>query len=417
MKVAFGSVPKDGGTFTFYRNIRPMLLTYGIEMYCVTVGRQEAGLVEVAYVDDGCVLLEENNSSVKQQAMAFVKWCEVESVDVVMAINSVAILSSLPHLPKHIRVVSRCANAFDEGYRVTMSCRERLVRVIALTPRLRDDLVASYDAEPSLIELIPNGIDPAPFAITGDKDQYVADAHSTVGGKSIGPHRKLEIGFLGRLEHKQKGVFDLPHIVAELKKLGIDFRLRIAGKGKHSGVLRAELEGYVASGEVEFLGALTKESVPPFLKSLDVYVFTSRFEGCPNALLEAMMAGCAPVAFLIDGITDFVLKHGKTGYVIPQGDFVGFASAIGSMASNPSLMSGVQSAALEDARVRFVPDVAAREYARVLREVMKAPLPEFEPLSWRQFSVDAVYRAGWKSYLPAWLRQTAKHVLSMPARR
>jgi len=51
--VALGSVPKDGGTFTFYRNLRPALFGHGIDMSCVTMGWQEAQLWEDGYADDG----------------------------------------------------------------------------------------------------------------------------------------------------------------------------------------------------------------------------------------------------------------------------------------------------------------------------------------------------------------------------
>ncbi len=54
--VAFGTVPKDGGTFTFYRNLRGPLLAHGIDLHCVSVGAREAKLWDRAFADDGCVL-------------------------------------------------------------------------------------------------------------------------------------------------------------------------------------------------------------------------------------------------------------------------------------------------------------------------------------------------------------------------
>ena len=62
-------------------------------------------------------------------------------LDVVMGVNSEAILSALPHLPERIRVLSRCANGFDHGYKITLSGRERLSGIIALSPRLAQDLI------------------------------------------------------------------------------------------------------------------------------------------------------------------------------------------------------------------------------------------------------------------------------------
>ena len=392
IRVAFGSVPKDGGTFTFYHNMRSALWGYGIDLRCVTVGSREEKLVEKAYMDDGCVLLASGVSSIKKQSNIFAEWCEQEQIDIVMAINSVAILSSLPYLPKRIRVMSRCANAFDEGYRITMSGRERLMRIIALTPRLQKDLVEGYGADSEMIELIPNGIESKPF-----------------------PNRELcefgelriQLGFLGRLEHKQKGVLYLPDIVKELKLLNVEFHLRIAGKGKHGTELKKLLKPYIDSGEVEFVGALTKDEVPIFLSETDIYLFTSHFEGCPNALLEAMMAGCVPVSFLIDGITDFIVAHGKTGFVAPMSDCKTFAGYVAKLGQDRDLLRQISEATAEDARRRFVSEVAAAQYARVFKEVMDAPLPKYEPLPWSKFRIDPVYRRDWsvKSVIGASVRR------------
>ena len=140
-RVASGSVPKDVGTFTSNRNQRPVLHDLGVDLRCVTVGRREAMLVEDDYSDDGGVLLVPGVRSVKRQARAFVEWCEAEGIVMVLGINSIAIVSALPHLPEHIRVVARCANGFDHGYRITLSGRGRLARIVALTPLLRDTLI------------------------------------------------------------------------------------------------------------------------------------------------------------------------------------------------------------------------------------------------------------------------------------
>ncbi len=395
--VAFGSVPKDGGTFTFYRNLRPALKLYGIDLRCVTVGKREMALVEKEYVDEGCVFLAEKTNDIKKQAIVFTQWCQENNIDIVMAINSIAILSALPHLPKSIRVISRCANAFDQGYRVTMSGRERLMAIVALTPRLKKDLVEKYDADPNLIHLIPNGIDPRNFA----------DALPRL----CKPNSLIQLGFLGRLEHKQKGVLYLPEIVKELKALGVNFHLRIAGKGIHRSLLEKELKPYVRSKEVEFLGAIMKDEVPDFLKSTDIFLFTSHFEGCPNALLEAMMAGCTPVAFLIEGITDFVLDHDRTGFIAPMGDCQIFARYVAKMENNPTILEQISKATLKKAHEHFSSSIAAKNYANLFEQVMNLSLPEFEPIPWSEFEIDPTYRKTWKSYLPLPLKVILKKYL------
>ena len=384
--LAFGSVPKDGGTFTFYRNQRSELLKYGIDMRCVAVGKAQAQLWEDAYADDGCVLLEPHTNKIKKQAKAFAEWCERECVDVVMGINSEAILSAIPHLPEHIRVLSRCANAFDHGYKITLSGYERLMGIVALTPRLRDDLVQQYGAEPKLIRLIPNGIIPERFE----------EASHTIRGQKD----HLMISFLGRLEHNQKGVLHIPGIVRELNKLQVPFRLQIAGKGKHRTEMERQLKEEIQSGQVKFLGALNPDEIPAFLGQTDVYLFTSHFEGCPNALLEAMMAGCVPVSSLIKGITDFVLEEGKTGFIRKKDDYPGFAQIIQELEQDRDRLQLLSNTVSEEARKRFSHTVAAKEYADLISKVMQEKPAAIMPKVWSEFKPDSNFSHSTLERLP-----------------
>jgi len=385
IKFAFGSVPKDGGTFTFYRNLRPALLEHGIDMRCVSVGAEQAELWEEAYADDGCVLLAPKTTNIKKQAMAFVDWCERENVDVVMGINSEAILSSIPHLPERIRVLSRCANSFDHGYKITLSGKERLAGIVAISPRLAQDLITQYGADPALVSLIPNGIDPAPFEEA---------AHTPRGQKPA-----IQLGFLGRLEHNQKGVFHLPKIVRELNKKSIPFKLRIVGKGKHRQALEKEMSAEIEHGQVQFLGAISPHEVPRFLAETDVFLFTSHFEGFPNALLEAMLAGCVPVFWLIEGITDYILDDGNTGFVCHVSDHVGFARAIEGLAVDRKLLQNMSQQVARSARERFTDQKAASAYAGLIKDAMvQTPLP-WIPKPWAQFTGDPNFEHSWKEIL------------------
>ncbi|MFW2439051.1 MAG: glycosyltransferase family 4 protein [Arenicellales bacterium] len=384
--VAFGSVPKDSGTFTFYRNIRPALLEHNIDIRCVSTGKAQAELWEDEYADEGCVLLASSTRNIKKQAILFAEWCEQECVDIVMGINSDAILSSLPHLPEKIRVLSRCANAFDHGYKITMACVGRLAAIVATTPRLETDLVGSYGANISLLHLIPNGIAPGPFDFA---------AKSPRGKESV-----LRLGFLGRLEHSQKGVLHLPEIVHVLNTRNVKFRLCIVGKGKHRSILEQEMADEVVTGQVEFLGAIPPKEVPKFLAETDIFVFTSHFEGCPNALLEALMAGCVPVSWLIDGITDYIIEAGKTGFIHSPGGHEAFARSIEILDNDRDRLSLMSKAAAKTARKRFSQRMTAAAYAELFRSVMAEPPPEWSPVPWSEFKGDPNFQHSWREYIP-----------------
>ena len=399
INIAFGSVPKDGGTFTFYRNIRPALKNYNITMYCVAVGKEQAELWEESYTDRNTILLAKDTYNVKKQAQAFVSWCETMNIDMVMGINSEAILSSIPHLPKHIRVVSRCANAFDHGYRITMSGKERLQAIFALTPRLQYDLIKKYDANPEIMHLIPNGIDPKPFEKASQNERGIEDI--------------LQLGFLGRLEHNQKGVMHIPNLVKNLNLHEVPFHLNIAGKGADREKLEKALEPWIYTNQISFLGALTRDQVPDFLAKTDIYIFPSHFEGCPNALLEAMMAGCVSMAWTIQGITDYVLKEGVTGFLHEVGNCEHMARNIKKFHQDRPLLSQISRNAATVARARFTPELTAASYAKVLREVMNQSTPDITVLPWNKFKPDSNFKQKGDLWLPRGMKKKIKQLVKI----
>lgn len=396
--VAFGSVPKDGGTFTFYRNLRRPLLEQGIDLRCVSVGQQEANLWEPEYSDDGCVLLVPETADRKEQAMAFVDWCQREAVDIVIAVNSVAMLSALPHLPENIRTVARCANAFDHGYRITVSSYDRLSRIVALAPRQVGDLVNFYGASEDRITLIPNGTSVTRFA--------------EAAVRARGEEKTLRLGFLGRLEHKQKGVLFLPEIVQRLRANGVDFSLEIAGKGVHEAALRRELSEFVKSGAVRFAGALDRAQIAGFFGNIDIYLFPSQFEGSPNALIEAMMAGCVPAAWKLDGITDFVIEDGASGVLADIGDCNGLADKISRLGIQRDALKIMSATAGSAARERFALERQLSDYLELFDRVMAEPPRPWQVRSWGGFRVDPAFRqAPWRRIVPVPLKRAIKRNL------
>ena len=403
VRVAFGTVPKDGGTFTFYRNIRPALAQMGVDLRAVSVGRDNAHLWDDAYADAGCVLLAPHSVSLKEQARSFVGWCVAEEIDIALGINSPAILSALMHLPHDMHAMARCANGFDHGYRITMSGRDRLASIVALSPKLRDDLIAEYGARPDLITLIPNGIDPAPFKDAAAQPRGQADV--------------LRIAFLGRLEHTQKGVLHLPLVADALHASGAPFHMTIAGKGVHADTLRDRMATHIAAGRVSLPGALDPAQIPDFLARHDAFVFTSHFEGMPNALIEAMMAGCVPASFVIKGTTDFMIRQGETGLLVDQGDTDGLAKALADLAKNRTRLADMSNAVARDARDRFSNLRAAQAYASLFKDVAARPPMPVSVRPWSAFEPDPNFPQTWRRFVPPALKDQARKLRALASAR
>lgn len=371
IRVAFGSVPKGGGTYTFFRNLRPVLLKHDIDLRCAVVGKAQAALVEQQFWTDGCALIAPEETDLQRQSQAFAKWCETENIDIAMGVNSIPILAAIHHLPGPMKVISRCANGFEEGYRLSLMGHERLSRQVALVPRLRDDLIEEYSVDPDRIDLIPNGIAPGPF-------EAAAAAERGTGSR-------LELGFVGRLEHRQKGVFHLKTMADALVHRNVPFRLSIVGKGKHERHLAARLQAHISAGRVRFLGSCKPTDVIDFLGTIDAYLFTSHFEGCPNSLLEAMMAGAVPISWMLPGITDYLIADGRTGFLLPVGEVDLAADRIASLHADREALSKMSREVSIEARARFSNEVCALRYAKLFRSVMEEPMPDWVPEPWAAF--------------------------------
>jgi len=370
-KIALGTIPKAGGTFTFYRNLRPQLGPQNMDVYSVTVGAGEAALVDKAFMDDGCVVLAEVEKDLMRQSQAFAKWCDNNKIDIVIAINSEAIMSAIPHLAQRIRIVSRVASIFDSGYQNVMSGYERGARIVTTAPRQQKDLAEKYGVFTDRMILIPNGIEPTPYTLAASAKR--------------GCCNKLRLGFLGRLEHISKGVLFIPKILKRLRASGVPFHLSIAGKGVYEKGLKRILRRYVRENVVEFIGELSPEDVPSYLSSVDVLLFTSQSEGCPNTLLEALMAGCVPIVWRIEGTTDFIIDDGRTGFICPLGDCDLFSERIGNLANDREFLGKMSRSCAEEARQRFSQSRLGDDYGSLFREIMAQPCPEWMPLGWDEF--------------------------------
>jgi len=70
--------------------------------------------------------------------------------------------------------------------------------------------------------------------------------------------------------------------------------------------------------------------------ALDIFVLSSRYEGFPNVLLEAMANGCAAVSFdCLSGPAD-VIQPGLNGVLVTPGDCTGLAQEIDKLLQNES---------------------------------------------------------------------------------
>jgi len=110
------------------------------------------------------------------------------------------------------------------------------------------------------------------------------------------------------------------------------FRCAIAGDGPERPALEARAAELGLAERVRFLGERT--DVDRLLPAFDVFTLSSREEGIPNALLEAMAAARPCVATRVGGNAE-VLEDGRTGWLVPAQDPAALAAALEEALSDP----------------------------------------------------------------------------------
>jgi glycosyltransferase involved in cell wall biosynthesis len=113
--------------------------------------------------------------------------------------------------------------------------------------------------------------------------------------------------------------------LALLRDRGRDFRCAIAGDGPERAALESRAAALGLADRIAFLGE--RADVDRLLPAFDVFTLSSREEGIPNALLEAMAAARACVVTRVGGNAE-VLADGRTGWLAPPQDPAALAGAL-----------------------------------------------------------------------------------------
>jgi glycosyltransferase involved in cell wall biosynthesis len=201
----------------------------------------------------------------------------------------------------------------------------RTTRIVTVSPRLREELLRMGIGRPGQVEAIPLGLELQRFA------RPAAGPPALRQALRLPPDAAL-LGIVGRLVP----IKDHPTLFAALARLPASpsVHLAVVGDGERRAAL-VRLVGELGLGaRVHFLG--WRDDLEAILREMDVVICSSRNEGTPVSLIEAMAAGVPVLSTAVGGVADLV-THGETGWLVPAGEPAALAEGIRALLADGDL--------------------------------------------------------------------------------
>ncbi len=198
--------------------------------------------------------------------------------------------------------------------------------VIVLSSRMKSYLAAHDFLLPGT-KFIPNGVDTARF--------YPLYENASQAG------RAQVVVCVSKLRY-EKGVDVLLQAWHLVQKQAPQARLILVGSGPIQPQLTRMAEALNITESVEFAGL--QNDIPTQLHRAGIAVLPSRWEGMPNAVLEAMACGIPCVATRVSGSED-IIQQGVNGLLVASEDYEEMAQALLTLLNDPDLVQDYGQAA------------------------------------------------------------------------
>jgi len=189
------------------------------------------------------------------------------------------------------------------------------------------------------------------------------------------PVKPLHIVYSGRLAEDAKRVQDIPPILRQLDRWGVDYEMTIAGDGPMREWLQSQLEA--VDGKVRFLGTLSKAALfeKVYLPGR-VLLITSERETGPLVAWEAMSAGMAVVSSEYTGLrAENVLQHASNSLIFPVGDHPAAAKAL-QLSQKDELYLAMANSGLQLARESYSIELMSDRWSELLGSLTQLTMAE-----------------------------------------
>jgi len=235
----------------------------------------------------------------------------------------------------------------------------RASALVAVTDRVRRDILARGIGRQDRVVVVPLGLDLDPMIAAPARRGELRRELGLAGEVPL-------VGIVARLVpvKAHETFLQAARAIAPVRP---DAMFLIVGDGERRSALEAMAGELGLAGRVRFLG--WRADLDRLYADLDVVVLTSKNEGSPVALIEAMAAGRPVVSTRAGGVED-VVADGETGRVVPIGDDAAVARAILDLLEHPAEAARLGAAARDAVRARFASARLVADVDRLYRRLL-----------------------------------------------
>ena len=191
------------------------------------------------------------------------------------------------------------------------------------------DFIARQTSIEAPITVVPHGVD----------NQFFR-RHSVRQSRFGIPPGKFVVGFVAKkgsdLDYGRKGTDVLFEVVRKAAQAIPNFHLVMGGPGWEADIAKLNARGISASAT----GYIRKADLPALYSALDVYLVTSRVEGGPCTILEAMACETAVVSTRVGAVPQWIVD-GVNGYSAEIDDVEGLLAAIVALHGAPERKAAI----------------------------------------------------------------------------
>jgi glycosyltransferase involved in cell wall biosynthesis len=200
--------------------------------------------------------------------------------------------------------------------------------LVAVSPEVRDDLVALGIAKPEKFTVIRLGIE------LDERVGTAADGDGAETRRVLGiPPDTFVVGWIGRMTGVKR-TDDVLLALQRLRERGVDARLCMVGDGPDRDEVERRAHQLGIVRQCLFVGY--QDEVAPYYAAFDALILPSANEGTPVSAIEALAGGRPVVATRVGGVPD-VVRDGVDGFLVEPGDVEAMAGRLAELAGDSKL--------------------------------------------------------------------------------